>query len=49
LKGASFQSLAELKDHIDSFIESYNKTARPFTWTKSEVHQNRLKPRFSDQ
>jgi transposase len=49
LKGASFQSLAELKDHIDSFIESYNKTARPFTWTKSEVHQKRLKPRFSDQ
>jgi hypothetical protein len=33
----------------DIFIESYNKTARPFVWTKSEVHKKRLKPRFSDQ
>lgn len=49
LKGASFHSLDALKAHIDIFIESYNKTARPFVWTKSEVHQKRLKPRFSDQ
>ncbi len=49
LKGASFHSLDALKAHIDIFIESYNKTARPFVWTKSEVHQKRLKPRFSVQ
>jgi len=49
LKGASFHSLDALKAHIDTFIESYNETARPFAWTKSEVHQKRLKPRFSDQ
>ena len=49
LKGASFHSLDALKAHINTFIESYNKTARPFVWTKSEVHQKRLIPRFSDQ
>jgi len=30
------------------FVERYNQTAHPFAWTKSEVHQNRLKPRFAD-
>ena len=49
LKGASFHSLGALKAHINTFIESYNKTARPFVWTKSKVHQKRLIPRFSDQ
>lgn len=49
LKGKSFQSLKELKTHIKNFIERYNETARPFAWTKSEVHQKRLKPRFADQ
>lgn len=27
----------------------YNQTARPFVWTKSEVHQKRLKQCFADQ
>jgi len=49
LKGRSFQSLKELKAHIKDFIECYNETARPFVWTKSEVHQKSLKPRFADQ
>jgi transposase len=49
LNGASFDSLAELKRHIDDFIERYNKTAHPFAWTKCEVHQKRLKPRFANQ
>ena len=48
LKGASFQSVPELIAHIQAFIESYNQTARPFVWTKSEVHQKRLKPCFAD-
>lgn len=36
------------RKHIDDFIASYNETARPFAWSKSEVHQKRLKPRFAD-
>jgi transposase len=44
LKGASFVSVAELVAHIESFIKSYNEDARPFVWTKSAVHQKRLKP-----
>ena len=31
--------------HIDAFIKAYKTTAAPFAWTKSEVHQKRLKPR----
>ena len=38
LKGASFKGLEELKAHID---RTHNKTAWPFVWTKSEVHQKR--------
>ena len=49
LNGASFQSVPELIAHIDAFISSYNETAKPFVWTKSEVHQKRLKPCFADQ
>src|SRR5271166_5577454 len=48
LSGASFGSVAELKAHIEAFIDSYNETAKPFIWQKSEVHQKRLKPRFAD-
>lgn len=48
LKGASFTGVAQLRNHIDAFVESYNQTARPFAWTKSQVHQKRLKPRFAD-
>lgn len=49
LKGASFASLDQLKAHIETFITTYNKTAKPFAWTKSEVHQKRMKPCFADQ
>jgi transposase len=48
LHGASFTSVAQLRKHIDDFVTSYNETARPFAWNKSEVHQKRLKPRFAD-
>jgi len=47
LSGASFTSVQRLVAHIDSFIASYNETARPFVWTKSTVHQKRLKPCFA--
>ena len=49
LHGASFNSVDELKAHIDHFIDAYNQTAQPFVWTKSEVHQKRLKPCFAHQ
>jgi hypothetical protein len=45
LAGASFTSVEQLKEHIDAFIETYNKTAAPFVWTKSKVHQRRVKGR----
>lgn len=48
LRGASFTGVAQLRKHIDAFVERYNQTARPFAWSKSEVHQKRLKPRFAD-
>jgi transposase len=49
LTGASFASVKDLIAHIDAFIERYNQTATPFLWTKSEVHQKRLRPCFADQ
>ena len=49
LNGASFQSVDQLKRHIESFFADYNQAARPFAWTKSKVHQKRLKPCFADQ
>ena len=45
LSGASFTSVAALKDHIDTFIDSYNEGAAPFVWTKAKVHQRRFKGR----
>jgi transposase len=48
LKGGSFGSVGELIAHIRNFIDSYNEEARPFVWTKSVVHQKRLKPCFAD-
>jgi len=49
LNGASFTSVKQLRLHIDDFVEAYNADAKPFVWTKSEVHQKRLKPRFANQ
>jgi transposase len=47
LKGGSFGSVPELIAHINSFIATYNEEARPFVWTKSVVHQKRMKPCFA--
>jgi transposase len=49
LDGASFTSVEDLAAHIDAFIAAYNQAARPFVWTKSEVHQKRLKPCYANQ
>ena len=45
LTGASFTSVEQLKEHINAFIENYNEDAEPFVWTKSKVHQRRVKGR----
>ena len=45
LTGVSFTSVAQVIQHIDAFIETYNEDAEPFVWTKSEVHQRRVKGR----
>ena len=49
LRGASFTSVEQLRDHIDAFIDAYNKQATPFVWTKAEVHQRRVKNRRIDE
>jgi transposase len=49
LHGASFTSVAQLRAHIDAFIEAYNANAQPFVWTKSQVHQRRVKGRRISQ
>lgn len=45
LSGVSFKSVDDLKAHIDAYIAAHNETAEPFVWTKSEVHQRRVKGR----
>jgi hypothetical protein len=45
LGDASFTSVEQLREHIDAFVETYNKTAEPFVWTKSKVYQRRVKDR----
>ena len=49
LAGVSFNSVVQLRSHIDAFIGDYNERAKPFAWIKSEVHQKRLKARFANQ
>src|SRR5262245_4292509 len=48
LAGVSFNSVVQLRSHIDAFIEDYNEYAKPFAWTKSEVHQKRLILKLAD-
>jgi hypothetical protein len=47
LMGGSFGRVPELIAHIDGFIANYNEVARPFAWTKSVVHQKRMRPYFA--
>jgi transposase len=49
LRGASFTSIHQLRQHIDAFIEAYNEDASPFVWTKAVVHQRRFKGRRVSQ
>jgi transposase len=45
LHGASFTSVRQLREHIDAFIDTYNRNARPFAWTKAKVYQRHVKGR----
>jgi transposase len=49
LRGASFTSIDQLREHIDAFIEAYNADATPFVWTKAVIHQRRFKGRRVSQ
>jgi transposase len=49
LHGASFTSVKQLREHIDAFIDAYNKHPKPFVWTKTKVHQRRVKGRRISQ
>jgi transposase len=49
LKGASFGGILELIAHINNFIDSYSRDAKPFIWTKCVVHRKQLKPCFAVQ
>jgi transposase len=49
LHGASFTSVAQLRQHIDAFIEAYNENAKPFVWTKKKVRQRHVKNRRISQ
>jgi transposase len=49
LNGASFTSVAQLRQHIDAFIRTYNANTSPFVWTKARVHQQRFKGRRVSQ
>lgn len=49
LHGASFNSVKELRQHIDAFIAAYNDNSTPFVWTKRKVRQRRFKNRRISQ
>jgi transposase len=49
LHGASFTSVKQLREHIDAFIDAYNKQPKPFVWTKRKVYQRRVKGRRISQ
>lgn len=48
LRGASFTSVRQLREHIDAFIEAYNENAQPFEWRKVNVKNKKLENKFSN-
>ena len=48
LDGASFTSVAQLRQAIDAFIEAYNASATPFQWRQATIHPKGLAPRITD-
>ena len=48
LRGASFTSVAQLRQAIDDFITAYNPTVHPFAWTKVDVRPKTLSSKYAD-
>ncbi len=48
LRGASFTSVAQLREAIDRLITGYNAHATPFEWRKTVVHAVGLKHSYAD-
>ena len=48
LRGASFNSTAELSQAIEAYIQAYNESAEPFTWKKREVRGSQIKDNLSN-
>ena len=48
LKGASFSSVAELKNAIEAFIVRHNQKAQPFKWRRREVKGSQIKNTISN-
>lgn len=42
LRGASFESISQLEEKIQEFIDVYQETAKPFKWSKPEVRGAQL-------
>jgi len=48
LRHLSCTHARQLRQAIDRFVHSYQETATPFEWTKTEVHPSKPKMRYSD-
>ena len=48
LRGASFTSVQQLRNHIDTFIEAYNNNAHPFEWRKVKVKNKEFESKYSN-
>lgn len=48
LRGASFRSVRQLREHIDAFVDAYNENAQPFEWRKVKVKNTKLENKFSN-
>jgi len=48
LRGASFTSIPQLREHIDAFIDTYNENAQPFEWRKVNVKNVKPENKFSN-
>ena len=48
LRGASYNSKAELKDAIEKFIEGYSKNPHPFKWRKRDVKGSQIRDTISN-
>ena len=48
LRGASFTSPRHVREAIDKFIRTYNRTATPFNWTKTSVTPRTLSDTYQN-